>query len=83
MYLFTPTEEGGEVKCIFDAGDGMITTADLSYDGKEIVFALRRGGCSLEGFGARVGETQPAIVNDAGATVWATVGTDEAQLHIS
>jgi hypothetical protein len=35
---------GGELKCIFDAGQGMITTADLSYDGREIVFALRRGG---------------------------------------
>ena len=39
-----PVEEGGELKCIFDAGEGMITTADLSYDGKEVVFALRRGG---------------------------------------
>ena len=34
----------GETKCIFDAGKGMITTADLSYDGKEVIFALRRGG---------------------------------------
>ncbi|HEY3320959.1 MAG TPA: hypothetical protein VGP72_10880 [Planctomycetota bacterium] len=44
LYLFTPDEKQGELKCIFDAGEGMITTADLSYDGKEIVFALRRGG---------------------------------------
>jgi hypothetical protein len=44
LYLFTPDDKGGELKCIFDAGQGMITTADLSYDGKEIVFALRRGG---------------------------------------
>ena len=44
LYVVTPTEEGSEEKCIFDAGDGMITTADLSYDGKEVVFALRRGG---------------------------------------
>ena len=35
---------GGELKCIFDAGQGMITTADLSYDGREVVFAMRRGG---------------------------------------
>ena len=33
-----------EMKCIFDAGEGMITTVDLSYDGKEVLFALRRGG---------------------------------------
>ncbi|NUQ64336.1 MAG: hypothetical protein HUU20_17850 [Pirellulales bacterium] len=44
LYLFTPDENGGELKCIFDAGEGMITTADLSYDGGEIVFAMRRGG---------------------------------------
>ncbi len=44
LYVFTPDESGGQLKCIFDAGQGMITTADLSYDGQEIVFALRRGG---------------------------------------
>jgi len=44
LYVFSPREDGGELKCIFDAGDGMITTADLSYDGREVVFALRRGG---------------------------------------
>jgi len=43
LYVFTP---GGsdQLKCIFDAGEGMITTADLSYDGREVVFAMRRGG---------------------------------------
>ncbi|NQT39117.1 MAG: hypothetical protein HQ581_16580, partial [Planctomycetes bacterium] len=44
LYVFSPGEFDGELKCIFDAGEGMITTADLSYDGKEVVFALRRGG---------------------------------------
>ncbi len=44
LYLLTPDEQGGQLKCIFDAGEGMITTADLSYDGREIVFAWRRGG---------------------------------------
>lgn len=44
LYLFRPDENGGELNCIFDAGEGMITTADLSYDGREIVFAMRRGG---------------------------------------
>ncbi|MFV1967597.1 MAG: hypothetical protein ACC628_19380 [Pirellulaceae bacterium] len=44
LFIFSPSEDGGEMESIFDAGDGMITTADLSYDGKEIVFALRRGG---------------------------------------
>ena len=44
LYIFSPNEDGGELKCIFDAGEGMITTADLSYDGKQVVFAMRRGG---------------------------------------
>lgn len=44
LYRFIPDEEGSELVCIFDAADGMITTADLSYDGREIVFAMRRGG---------------------------------------
>ena len=44
LYVFRPDASGGELKCIFDANEGMITTADLSYDGKEIVFAMRRGG---------------------------------------
>jgi hypothetical protein len=45
LYVFTPDEGGGKLECIFDAGeDGMITTADLSYDGREVVFAMRRGG---------------------------------------
>jgi hypothetical protein len=44
LYRFTPDEDGGALNCIFDAGDGMITTADLSYDGREVVFAMRQGG---------------------------------------
>ncbi|MBI2950044.1 MAG: hypothetical protein HYY23_20620 [Verrucomicrobia bacterium] len=44
LFLFTPDEAGGRLRRIFDAGEGMITTADLSYDGREIVFAWRRGG---------------------------------------
>lgn len=44
LYIFKPDEAGGQLRRIFDAGAGMITTADLSYDGREIVFAWRRGG---------------------------------------
>jgi len=42
--LYVYSVGSGETKCIFDAGKGMITTADLSYDGKQVVFAWRRGG---------------------------------------
>ena len=45
LYVFTPDASGdGKLRCIVDSSDGMITTADLSYDGKEIVFAWKRGG---------------------------------------
>ncbi len=44
LYIYTPDEKGGQLRRIFDSGEGMITTADLSYDAREVVFALRRGG---------------------------------------
>lgn len=44
LYIFRPDDKGGQLKQIFDAKEGMITTAQLSYDAKEIVFAMRRGG---------------------------------------
>ena len=47
LYIYSPDEDGGKLRCIFDSTDGMITTADLSYDGKEIVFAWKRGGLVL------------------------------------
>jgi len=42
LYIYSSKEDSA--RCIFDAGEGMITTADLSYDGKEVAFAMRRGG---------------------------------------
>ena len=44
LYLFRPDDKGGTLKKIFDADKGMITTAQLSWDANEIVFAMRRGG---------------------------------------
>ena len=44
LYVYSVDEEGARIKCIYDAKEGMITTADLSYDGKEIVFAMKSGG---------------------------------------
>ncbi len=44
IYVFTPDAGGGKLRCVVDSSDGMIATADLSYDGKEIVFAWKRGG---------------------------------------
>ncbi|MCF7676504.1 MAG: hypothetical protein K9M97_14235, partial [Akkermansiaceae bacterium] len=45
LYVFSPDDDGGKPECLFEAGDdAMITTADLSYDGREVVFAMRSGG---------------------------------------
>jgi len=44
LYVFSPDDKGGKMRCIVDSTDGMITTSDLSYDGKEIVFAWKKGG---------------------------------------
>ena len=47
LYVYTPDKDGGKLRCIVDSSDGMITTADLSYDGKEVVFAWKKGGLKL------------------------------------
>ena len=39
LYVFSPDEQGGKFRCLVDSTDGMISTADLSYDGKQVVFA--------------------------------------------
>ncbi len=45
LYVFEPNADGGgKLRRVVDSADGMITTADLSYDGKQIVFAWKRGG---------------------------------------
>ncbi|MGL4941736.1 MAG: DUF7402 domain-containing protein [Thermoguttaceae bacterium] len=46
LYVFSPDDspEGGKLKCIVDSKDGMITSAQLSFDGMEVVFAWKRGG---------------------------------------
>jgi hypothetical protein len=47
LYVYTPDADGGRLRCIVDSSEGMISTADLSYDGKEVVFAWKRGGLKL------------------------------------
>ncbi len=47
LYVYTPDENGGQMRCIVDSSQGMICSADLSYDGKEVVFAWKRGGLKL------------------------------------
>ena len=44
LYVHTPGAEDGGLRCLVDSKDAMITTADLSYDGKRVVFAWKRGG---------------------------------------
>ncbi len=47
LYVYTPGADGGKLRCIVDSSEGMISTADLSYDGKEVVFAWKLGGLKL------------------------------------
>ena len=44
IYVYTPDDDGGKLRCVVDSPEGMISTADLSYDGNQIVFAWKRGG---------------------------------------
>jgi len=47
LYVFTPDYNGGSLQRSAVSADGMIATADLSYDGKEVVFAWKRGGIEM------------------------------------
>jgi hypothetical protein len=47
LYVFTPDNAGGQLRCVVDSSQGMILSADLSYDGKEVVFAWKKGGLVL------------------------------------
>ena len=47
LYVYSTDKDGGKMKCILDSSEGMITTADLSYDGKKVVFAWKKGGIRL------------------------------------
>jgi hypothetical protein len=53
LYVYSPSEDGasdndgGTLRCVVDSSEGMITTADLSYDGTEIVFAWKLGGLEM------------------------------------
>jgi hypothetical protein len=47
LYIYTPDAGGGKFRCLVDSSDGMISTADLSYDGQQIVFAWKKGGYVL------------------------------------
>jgi hypothetical protein len=44
LYVFRPDDNGGQLRPLVDSSDGMIIHADLSYDGREVVFAWKRGG---------------------------------------
>ncbi len=44
LYVFTPGPDGGKLRRLVDSTDGEIIDADLSYDGREVVFSWKRGG---------------------------------------
>jgi len=41
IHVFTPGEDGGELREIFDAGDGEVMDARLSFDGREVLFSYK------------------------------------------
>ena len=47
LYVFRPDDAGGQLRCLVDSSDGMIIHADLSCDGREILFAWKRGGLEM------------------------------------
>ena len=44
LYMFTPNEDGGELKQLVASPDGQILDCDLSYDGTEVLFSWKQGG---------------------------------------
>ena len=44
LHVYSPGKSGGELRRIVDSSKGMIVSADLSYDGKEVVFSWKKGG---------------------------------------
>jgi len=44
LYVLRADDGAGQLRCLVDSSDGMIIHADLSYDGREVLFAWKRGG---------------------------------------
>ena len=44
LYLFTPGEEGVQLKELVASPDGQVLDCALSHDGKEVLFSWKRGG---------------------------------------
>jgi len=42
LFLFTPGGDGGRLEKLVDSPEGQILSADLSFDGREILFSWRR-----------------------------------------
>ncbi|MFV2073668.1 MAG: TolB family protein, partial [Thermoanaerobaculales bacterium] len=47
LYVVTPNRGGGKLRQLVDSSAGEIIDADLSYDGKEVVFSWKRGGLEM------------------------------------
>ncbi|MCL2118506.1 MAG: hypothetical protein FWH27_08785, partial [Planctomycetaceae bacterium] len=79
LCVLTPDENGGTLKKIVDAGDGMILDADLHWNGRDIVFSWKRKGRSHVNTAAHLDDTSFGATPDENYQIW-TVCIDGSNL---
>ena len=79
LCVSTPDEQGGSLKKIVDAGEGMILDADLHWNGRDIVFSWKRKGRSHVDTAAYLDDVSFGFHPDENYQIW-TVGIDGSNL---
>ena len=79
LCVLTPDENGGTLKKIVDAGEGMIMDADLHWNGHDIVFSWKRKGRSNVDTAWHLDDISFSSVPDENYQIW-TVGLDGSNL---
>ena len=79
LCVFTPDENGGKLKRIVDAGEGMIIDASLHWNGRDIVFSWKRKGRIRVSAVAHLEDVSFGSTPDENYQIW-TVDVDGANL---
>jgi hypothetical protein len=79
LCIFTPDANGGTLKKIVDAGEGMIIDASLHWNGHDIVFSWKRKGRWLDAVG-NLHDVSFGSTPDENYQIW-TVGIDGSNLQ--
>ncbi|MCL2306141.1 MAG: hypothetical protein FWC43_12430, partial [Planctomycetaceae bacterium] len=79
LCLFTPDENGGTLKKIVDAGEGMIIDADLHWNGHDIVFSWKRKGRTTGDTHVYLNDVSFSSNPEENYQIW-TVGIDGSNL---